>query len=67
MGAIHDNYNSGLSAVLAIEAGCDILLMPYDYIEAFEMILNAVESGRISEARLNESVNRILKLKGGIN
>ena len=63
MGAIKDNYSSGESALLAFEAGCDILLMPYDYIEAFEAILNAVETGRISQQRLDESVQRILNLK----
>ena len=52
-----------MAAVKAFEAGNDILLMPYNYIEAFEGVLKAVESGRISEQRLNESVMRILKLK----
>ena len=63
MGAIKDNYSSGEAAVLAIEAGNDILLMPYDYVEAFEALVEAVESGRISEERLDESVSKILKLK----
>ena len=63
MGAIHDYYSSGESAVLAFEAGCDILLMPYDYIEAFEAILEAVKSGRISQERLDYSVQKILRLK----
>ena len=63
MGAIKDNYTSAESAVLAVEAGCDILLMPYDYREAFDGVVEAVESGRISEARIDESVNRIMNLK----
>ena len=63
MGAIKDNYTSAESAVLALEAGCDILLMPYDYLGAFEGIMEAVKSGRLSEARIDESVNRIMKLK----
>ncbi|MBQ3652910.1 MAG: alpha,alpha-phosphotrehalase [Synergistaceae bacterium] len=63
MGAINDNYTSSEAAVLAIEAGCDILLMPYDYREAFDGVIRAVESGRISEARIDESVKRIMKLK----
>ncbi len=63
MGAIRDNYTSAESAVLAIEAGNDIVLMPYDYREAFTGLLEAVESGRISEARINESVERIMRLK----
>lgn len=63
MGAIKDNYSSSEAAVLAIEAGCDILLMPFDYRKAFDGVVKAVESGRISEARIDESVNRIMKLK----
>ena len=63
MKAITDNYSSSEAAVLALEAGNDIILMPYDYIEAFEGVLSAVKSGRISEERLNESVMRILNLK----
>ena len=67
MGAIKDNYTSAEAAVLALEAGCDILLMPYDYVGAFDGVLEAVESGRLSEARIDQSVNRIMKLKGKKN
>ena len=63
MGAIKDNYTSAESAVLAVEAGCDILLMPYDYREAFDGVVRAVESGRLSEARIDDSVKRIMNLK----
>ena len=63
MGAVAKNYSSSEAAVLAIEAGNDIVLMPYDYREAFDGIMNAVKSGRISEARINESVKRIMRLK----
>ena len=63
MGAIEKAYSSSEAAVLAFNAGSDILLMPYDYREAFEGVLSAVQSGEISEERLNESVLRILELK----
>ena len=63
MGAIKNNYTSSEAAILALEAGCDILLMPYDYREAFDGIIEAVKSGRISEARIDESLSRIMKLK----
>ena len=63
MKAVCNRYSSGEAAVLAIEAGNDILLMPDDYISAFNAILNAVKSGRISEQRIDESVLRILDLK----
>ena len=63
MGAILNDYPSGEAAVRAIEAGADIVLTPYDYAESFNAVLEAVQTGRISEARINDSVLRILKLK----
>ncbi len=64
MGAIEKNYGSGEASVLAFEAGNDIILMPKDFHAGYEAVLEAVRSGRISEERLNESVIRILQLKG---
>ena len=63
MGAINNAYPSGEAAVMAVEAGADIVLLPYDYCAAFDAVVDAVESGRISEERINESVRRILRLK----
>lgn len=63
MGAIVYNYTSGDAAVRAIEAGADMLLMPADFQTAYEAVCLAVESGRISSERLDESVLRILKIK----
>ncbi|MCR5272890.1 MAG: glycoside hydrolase family 3 protein [Lachnospiraceae bacterium] len=63
MGAVSNNYSSGSAAVLAIKAGVDIVLMPADFQSAYNGVISAVQSGEISEERINESVNRILKLK----
>ncbi len=63
MGAIADNYTSADSAVLAVEAGIDMILMPYNLSEAVAGLENAVETGRISESRIDESVMRILQKK----
>ena len=63
MGAITKNYSPAESAVLAVKAGADIILMPYDYAASFDGVLNAVRAGEISEARIDESVLRILQLK----
>ncbi len=63
MGAILNDYPSGEAAVRAIEAGADIILTPRDYAESFNAVLEAVRTGRITQARINESVLRILKLK----
>lgn len=63
MGAIADNYTSAQTAVTAVKAGVDIVLMPQDLDQAFDGVMSAVSSGEISVARLDESVLRILKLK----
>ena len=63
MGAITQRYGSGEAAVLALEAGADYLLCPLDYCAAFDAVLAAVESGRISETRIDESLRRVLKLR----
>jgi beta-N-acetylhexosaminidase len=66
------------AAIRAILAGCDILLIggkklnekgdkeeitPHDYRQVHTSIVNAVKTGRISEDRINESVERIFHLK----
>lgn len=63
MKAVTDAYGSGPAAVLAVQAGVDLLLCPEDLKAAADALLEAVETGEISEERLNESVMRILKLK----
>lgn len=63
MGAISNVYTSGESAVMAIEAGIDMILMPDSLTEAVAGVEQAVQSGRISESRINESVLRILEKK----
>lgn len=63
MQAITEQYSSGEAAVKAIQAGVDIILMPYSLPDAVNGILSAVERGIITEERINESVLRILELK----
>lgn len=63
MGAITEKYPDGEAAVLALEAGCDMILMPQDLTSAVQAMETAVDTGRISVDRLNESVLRILTLK----
>ncbi len=63
MGAITRQYTAAQACVLAIQAGADVLLCVKDYPVAFEAVLSAVERGEISEARLDASVRRILRLK----
>ena len=63
MGAISDSYGSADAAVRAVNAGADIVLMPKDFVSAYQGVLNAVENGTISTDRIDESVRRILRLK----
>lgn len=63
MEAITSYYSAEEAAVRAIQAGVDMILEPADFDEAYTGILNAVQSGAISEERLDESVYRILYCK----
>ena len=63
MGAITANYTPGEAAVLAIEAGCDLILMPDDLDAALQALRDAAADGTLTEARIDESVLRILTLK----
>lgn len=63
MGSIADNYGVGESAVMSIKAGIDMLLDPTDIDTAIDAVVQAVESGDITEDRIDESVRRILTLK----
>ena len=57
------NYDSAEAAVKALEAGVDLLLMPEDLDQAVAGVLAAIEDGTLSEARIDESVGRVLALK----
>jgi beta-N-acetylhexosaminidase len=66
MGAIVERFGAGESAVLAFEAGADLLLMPSNIRTAFDAMVAAVESGRITHERLDRSVRRLLTLKADL-
>ena len=67
MGAICEHYTAEEAAVMAIEAGCDMILMPSDFETAYSAIIKAVENGQISEERIDESVKRIIITKQKLN
>lgn len=68
MSAITSYYSSGEAAVLAVQAGVDIVLMPADLERAAAGLREAVEKGELTEERIDESVLRVLlcKLRQGI-
>lgn len=66
MGAITKQYTNAEAAVGCIQAGADIVLDPRNLVEAFDAVIAAVNDGTLSEARINQSVRRILILKNQI-
>lgn len=63
MGALTNLYQSDEIAVRAVNAGVDVLLMPQNFNQAYNGLLNAVKSGKISEKRIDESVLKIIEKK----
>jgi len=64
MNAIASHIWPGEAAVRAFEAGADVILSMSRQPEvAFAALKRAVESGRLGEERLNQSVERILRAK----
>ena len=63
MTAITEYYTTEEAAVMALEAGADMLLMPDDFEKAYKAVLAAVQDGTISEERINESLDRIYRVK----
>lgn len=63
MSAITDYYEADEAAVLALRAGCDMILMPDDFEKAYNGVLQAVRDGTISEERINDSLRRIYRIK----
>ena len=63
MGAITDGYGAGEAAVLALEAGSDVVLAPAGIGVTVDAVTEAVESGRVSRERIDVSVRRLLEAK----
>ena len=63
MDAIVDDYYSDEAAILAVQAGVDIILLPNNFKKASTGVINAVNDGTISEERINQSVLKILQKK----
>lgn len=66
MGAIAESYSIENAAVLALNAGCDMLLVCFEYdnvTAVIDKIKEAVNDKTLSMERLDEAVYRILKMK----
>ena len=63
MGALTKSSWAGESAIRAVEAGSDILLLPINVEKTISSIVSAVNSGRLSIDRINRSIERIWNAK----
>ncbi len=63
MKAVSNQWTSDKAALMAIEAGVDIILMPESPEKAYNAVLRAVRNGEISIKRIDASIIRILKAK----
>ncbi|WP_438432174.1 beta-N-acetylhexosaminidase [Gorillibacterium sp. sgz500922] len=66
MGAVAEHYDLGDAAVRSILAGGDVVLVCHDDAKeqaVLDALTQAVKDGRITAERLNESVERIARLK----
>lgn len=60
MAGVANSYDSGESAVRAVEAGADVLLMPADPYAARDALVEAVVSGEMTRTRLERSATRMV-------
>lgn len=63
MAGARRTYGDAATAVRAVKAGADQLLMPPNLPQAFEAVRRAVRDGSIPKQRLDAAVTRILRLK----
>ena len=63
MGGLVNTYGASEAPVLALIAGADLLLQPVDARATIDAVERAVRQGRVSEARLDRSVRKVLALK----
>jgi beta-N-acetylhexosaminidase len=65
-GPIVKHFDIGKAAVESVKSGSDIVLVGHDYnnvVKIISSLKNAIQKGEISQQRINESVERIIKLK----
>ena len=63
MGALSERYGTDEVAVLALEAGSDVLLMPSDVTATIDAVMAAVGEGRLEPSRIRRSARRVLEAK----
>lgn len=70
MQAISNTWTYEESAVLALKAGADMIMLaaePEVVGRTIEAVLDAIESGDLSEERIDEAYERVMQVKDGLN
>lgn len=67
MNGVRKGFSTGEAAIMAINAGNDLLLMSPDMDVAHQELVEAVKSNKITRTRLDDSVRRILIAKEWLN
>jgi len=62
-GVYEGESNKSTALISAINAGVDMVMLPYDYTQFSRIMHRAVQNGDISEARIDDAVTRILTVK----
>ncbi len=66
MSAIQEKYGTGKASVMALQAGCDVLLLRGDadhFLEGYRAVYDAVKAGTLAESILDEALLRIHRLR----
>ena len=61
--AITEYYETSEAVVEALKAGCDMILLPQDLKAAHKAIVDGVNDGSVAEARINDSLKRVFRVK----
>ena len=66
MRGVLDQYGAVEAVKRAVTAGVDVLIQPLNVTQTIDAVVAGVNDGRYSEARLDESVRRILRTKASL-
>ena len=61
--AVKDYYAADEAAIMALRSGCDMIYCPENFETAYKGVLAAVQDGTVSEARINDALKRIYRVK----
>lgn len=61
--AVSDYYAADEAAIMALKAGCDMVVCPEDFELAYQGVLKAVQDGTISQERVDDALRRIYRIK----